>query len=194
MAGRALVSRKAHDAILFMSSLLKKLRVSSTKEKPPGPISPNPSSEAEQPRTALPAAELTRASTVSATKKPTILEESSDGSKLKSQTASQVKKYTLSDVKIERTLGTGSFGRVHLSKLSDGQYVALKVLKKAEVIKMRQLEHTVNERAILAQIEHPFLVKLYGTFQDSENVYFLLEYIQGGELFSYLRKCVVRTI
>ena len=101
------------------------------------------------------------------------------------------KKYGLVDIQIQRTLGTGSFGRVHLVKMRDsGRYCALKVLHKEDVIKMRQLEHTINERSILAQVTHPFLVNLLGTFQDALNVYFILEYIQGGELFSYLRKYV----
>ncbi|KAI8914262.1 kinase-like domain-containing protein [Gorgonomyces haynaldii] len=99
------------------------------------------------------------------------------------------KKYGLKDLTIDRTLGTGSFGRVHLVRAKDsGKFWAMKVLRKADVIKMRQLEHTINERAILARLDHPFLVSMLGTFQDSENVYFVLEYIQGGELFSYLRK------
>jgi protein kinase A len=105
------------------------------------------------------------------------------------------KKYGLKDIVIDRTLGTGSFGRVHLMKLKENnQYCALKVLRKADVVKMRQLEHTINERAILSELNHPFLVGLVGTFQDAENVYFIMEYIQGGELFSYLRKYVVLSL
>lgn len=102
------------------------------------------------------------------------------------------KKYTIKSVLIDRTLGTGSFGRVHLVKLKEEKiYSALKVLRKADVLRMKQLEHTCSERTILSELKHPFLVSLIGTFQDTENVYFLLEYIQGGELFSCLRKYVV---
>ncbi|KAI8925499.1 kinase-like domain-containing protein [Entophlyctis helioformis] len=100
------------------------------------------------------------------------------------------KKYTLSDLHIERTLGTGSFGRVHLARLkSNGKYYAMKVLRKGEIVKMRQVEHTLNEKHILEQLDHPFLVGMLGTFQDCNNLYFVLEYVQGGELFSYLRRC-----
>lgn len=72
---------------------------------------------------------------------------------------------------------------------STGKYYAMKVLRKNDVVKMKQVEHTVNEKLILEQLEFPFLVSMLGTFQDSNNIYFVLEYIQGGELFSYLRRC-----
>ncbi|KAI8895657.1 kinase-like domain-containing protein [Globomyces pollinis-pini] len=100
------------------------------------------------------------------------------------------KKYGLSDLVVDKTLGTGSFGRVHLVKIKDsGKFYAMKVLKKSEIVKMRQVEHTLNEKRILEKLEHPFLVSMLSAFQDSSNVYFILEYVQGGELFSYLRKC-----
>ena len=51
-----------------------------------------------------------------------------------------------------------------------------------------QVEHTVNEKKILDVIDHPFLVKLYGTFQDDHNLYMIMEYVVGGELFTYLRR------
>lgn len=102
------------------------------------------------------------------------------------------KKYGLEDIKIDKTLGTGSFGRVHLVRLkSNDKFYAMKVLRKSDVVRLKQVEHTINERSIMAQLDHPFLIGLLATFQDSNNLYFVLEYIQGGELFSYLRKCGV---
>ncbi|KAJ3328080.1 camp-dependent protein kinase catalytic subunit [Blyttiomyces sp. JEL0837] len=98
-------------------------------------------------------------------------------------------KFSLADFHIDRTLGTGSFGRVHLVRLrSSGKYFAMKVLRKNDIVKMKQVEHTINEKSILEQLKFPFLVSMLGTFQDSSNVYFVLEYVQGGELFSYLRR------
>ncbi|KAJ3018514.1 camp-dependent protein kinase catalytic subunit [Thoreauomyces humboldtii] len=99
-------------------------------------------------------------------------------------------KFSLSDFQLDRTLGTGSFGRVHLVRLrSTGKYYAMKVLKKTEIVKMKQVEHTVNEKNILEMLDFPFLVSMLGTFQDYANLYFVMEYVQGGELFSYLRRC-----
>ncbi|KAJ3407005.1 camp-dependent protein kinase catalytic subunit [Chytridiales sp. JEL 0842] len=104
-------------------------------------------------------------------------------------TPKQKLKLTVHDFNIDRTLGTGSFGRVHLVRLkSSGKYYAMKVLRKSEIVKMKQVEHTVNEKLILEQLNYPFLVNMLGTFQDSLNVYFVLEYVQGGELFSFLRR------
>ena len=72
------------------------------------------------------------------------------------------KKIKLSDYTIERTLGTGSFGRVKLAKnKTNGKYVAIKILKKAVIIKLKQVDHILNEIKILTLIDHPFLVYLY---------------------------------
>lgn len=96
---------------------------------------------------------------------------------------------TLADFHIDRTLGTGSFGRVHLVQYRiTGQYFAMKVLKKSEVVRLKQVEHIQNEKAILEKTQHPLLVNLVGTFQDAINIYMVLEYVQGGEMFTYLRK------
>jgi hypothetical protein len=102
------------------------------------------------------------------------------------------KNLCLGDLSIQQTLGTGSFGRVHLVKLKeDGKYYALKVLRKDDVVRLKQVEHTLNEKKILEKLNHPFLVSMISSFQDNTNLYFVLEYIQGGELFTYLRKCTV---
>ena len=101
-------------------------------------------------------------------------------------------KYTLSDFTIQRTLGTGSFGRVHLVQSKHNQrFYAIKVLKKAQVVKMKQVEHTNDERRMLQKVRHPFLVTLWGTFQDSKNLYMVMDFVEGGELFSLLRKSQV---
>lgn len=112
------------------------------------------------------------------------------------QPSSQVRetkgKYTLTDFTIQRTLGTGSFGRVHLVQSKHNQrYYAVKVLKKAQVVKMKQVEHTNDERKMLQKVKHPFLITLWGTFQDSKNLYMVMDFIEGGELFSLLRKSQV---
>ena len=101
-------------------------------------------------------------------------------------------KYTLSDFAIQRTLGTGSFGRVHLVQSNHNQrFYAVKVLKKQQVVKMKQVEHTNDERRMLQRVKHPFLVTLWGTFQDSKNLYMVMDFVEGGELFSLLRKSQV---
>ncbi|KAK7740570.1 cAMP-dependent protein kinase catalytic subunit [Cytospora paraplurivora] len=98
-------------------------------------------------------------------------------------------KYSLADFEILRTLGTGSFGRVHLVQSRHNQrFYAVKVLKKGQVFKMKQVEHTNDERRMLGEVKHPFLITLWGTFQDSKNLYMVMDFVEGGELFSLLRK------
>ena len=118
------------------------------------------------------------------------------GSSTAQQPVRQTKgKYTLSDFTIQRTLGTGSFGRVHLVQSKHNQrFYAVKVLKKAQVVKMKQVEHTNDERKMLQKVKHAFLVTLWGTFQDSKNLYMVMDFVEGGELFSLLRKSQVSNI
>ncbi|CAO3694173.1 unnamed protein product [Rhizopus stolonifer] len=98
-------------------------------------------------------------------------------------------KLKLEDFNLLRTLGTGSFGRVHLSQSRhNNRYYAIKVLKKTEVVRLKQVEHTNNEKHILESVAYPFLVNLWGTFQDDANLYMVMDYVPGGELFSVLRK------
>eukprot|EP00127_Corallochytrium_limacisporum_P000566 Clim_evm5s19 gene=Clim_evmTU5s19 len=88
------------------------------------------------------------------------------------------------------TLGAGSFGRVALVKdTATGKTYALKVLKKYHIIKTKQIDHVVNEKTIMAEMQpHPFIVRLYRTFRDTRYIYFLMEPILGGELFTYMRR------
>ena len=100
-----------------------------------------------------------------------------------------VKKVEISDYEIKRTIGTGTFGRVKLGKLkNDDKYVAVKILKKMKIIKFKQVDHILNELQILSFIEHPFIVKFDGFAQDHYYLYIIIELINGGEMFSYLRK------
>ncbi|KNE54134.1 AGC/PKA protein kinase [Allomyces macrogynus ATCC 38327] len=96
----------------------------------------------------------------------------------------------LGDFQLLETLGTGTFGRVHLARhrSATNQYYAMKVLAKTDVVRLKQVAHINSERAILARVHHPFLVNMVATFHDARNLYMLLEYVSGGELFTYLRR------
>lgn len=72
---------------------------------------------------------------------------------------------------------------------SNIKYYAMKILRKTEVIKLKQIDHVRHERAILADVAgHPFITNLRATFADRDSLYMVLDYVPGGELFSYLRK------
>ncbi|WFD24726.1 cAMP-dependent protein kinase [Malassezia equina] len=97
-------------------------------------------------------------------------------------------RYKLDDFSVLRTIGTGSFGRVHLVRSVHNQrFYAIKVLRKAHVVKMKQVEHANNEHQVLSMVRHPFLVNLWGTFQDPTFLYLVMDFVPGGELFTLLR-------
>ncbi|KAI8334196.1 kinase-like domain-containing protein [Chlamydoabsidia padenii] len=98
-------------------------------------------------------------------------------------------KLSLNHFILEKTVGTGSFGRVHLAQgRTTGRFYAIKALRKQELVDRRQVEHANNERVILRSVDHPFVVKLWDTFQDEGHVFFVMSYVPGGELFRILRK------
>jgi protein kinase A len=68
------------------------------------------------------------------------------------------------------------------------RFYAIKVLNKAKVDKTKQVEHTNNEQRLLEAVQHPFIINLWGTFQDSSNLYMVMDFVPGGELFTLLRR------
>ena len=93
----------------------------------------------------------------------------------------------LSDLELKKTLGNGSFGRVILVKDKETQkYYALKVLEKKNVVKSRQIEHTLNEKKIISCVNFPFIASFVASFKDNSNLYILLEFVPGGEMFKHL--------
>jgi hypothetical protein len=96
---------------------------------------------------------------------------------------------TLSDFELKATLGTGSFGRVRLVRHTKYHRIyALKMLSKDIVLRSKQVEHITNEKQLLAKISFPFIINLYGSFQDDKYLYLALEYSIGGEFFTHLRR------
>jgi len=65
--------------------------------------------------------------------------------------------------------------------------IALKILDKQVVVKMKQIDHTLSEKKILQALSCPFIVKLLYTFKDNSYLYLGLEYAPGGEMFTHLR-------
>lgn len=88
-----------------------------------------------------------------------------------------------------KPIGVGAFGEVTLvRKLDTNQFYAMKTLRKADVLNRNQVAHVKAERDILAEADNEWVVKLYYSFQDKDNLYFVMDYIPGGDLMSLLIK------
>ena len=97
--------------------------------------------------------------------------------------------FGLTDLDLLETVGTGTFGRIRLVKsLIDKKYYALKMMKKARIVRLKQLLHIQSELKIMSTVRCEFIPELYAFFQDDNSIYMLMDYIAGGELFSHLRR------
>ena len=112
-----------------------------------------------------------------------------DNDKDKDKSRKKKLKIKIKDYEQLKTVGLGSYGRVRLCKhKKTGDIFVMKILKKNDIIKQKQVDHVYSEFNILINLKHPFIVQLLGyNFDDPKYVYFILEYIQGGELFTLLR-------
>ncbi|KAI9137632.1 kinase-like domain-containing protein [Paraphysoderma sedebokerense] len=100
---------------------------------------------------------------------------------------STTKNTTIDDFDLLKVIGKGSFGKVmQVRKKDTGRIYALKILKKSQVVSRDEVEHTLSERNVLLKLRHPFIVSLKFAFQNSQKLYLVLPFINGGELFKHL--------
>jgi len=92
----------------------------------------------------------------------------------------------LSSLKEIKKLGEGTYGKVYLVKPSQSKGLedvyALKVMSKQSIYNDDMTDNIQTEKALMERLHHPFILQLKRTFQDSHNVYMLLDYIRGGEM------------
>ena len=90
---------------------------------------------------------------------------------------------------LKTVIGKGSYAKVVLVKKKDsGEIFAMKILKKKNIEKRKQEEHVITERNVLAWLSHPFIIRMFYSFQNEKKLFFVLEYCAGGELFNLLQK------
>ena len=98
------------------------------------------------------------------------------------------KRPKLEDFEMEKLIGRGTYGRVMLVTKKDTDMVyAMKILDKKAVVVSNEVEHIMAERKVLGTINNPFIVKMHYSFQNETFLYFVMDFVNGGELFFHLQ-------
>jgi len=88
-----------------------------------------------------------------------------------------------------KVIGKGAFGEVRLvQKIDNGHIYAMKVLRKSDMVEKEQVAHVRAERDILVEVDHTWVVKMFYSFQDPENLYLVMEFLAGGDVMTLLMK------
>ncbi|CAA7048174.1 unnamed protein product [Microthlaspi erraticum] len=96
---------------------------------------------------------------------------------------------SIKDFEHIKEISRGAFGEVYLArKITTGDLFAIKVLKKADMIRKNAVEGILAERDILIKAHNPFVVRFFYSFTSRENLYLVMEYLNGGDVYSMLRK------
>lgn len=97
------------------------------------------------------------------------------------------RQYALEDFKIRKVIDKGSFGKVFLVvNRHSGKLYAMKRINKDILIDKKQIQNTKNEKEILFQSNHPFVLSMDYVYQNEFRIYFFLKYVRGGNLYDHL--------
>ncbi|KAG6489588.1 hypothetical protein ZIOFF_050863 [Zingiber officinale] len=111
-------------------------------------------------------------------------------------------KMGVDDFELLTIIGRGAFGEMRIDVIcsttmvqvrickekKNGNVYAMKKLKKSEMLRRGQVEHVKAERNLLAEVDSPYIVKLYFSFQDDEYLYLIMEYLPGGDMMTLLMR------
>ncbi|KAL0923976.1 hypothetical protein M5K25_004770 [Dendrobium thyrsiflorum] len=90
---------------------------------------------------------------------------------------------------VGKLLGQGNFAKVYLARnVHSGESVAIKVIDKEKILKGGLVAHIKREIAILSRVRHPNIVQLFEVMATKAKIYFVMEYVRGGELFNKVAK------
>ncbi|XP_022845820.1 CBL-interacting serine/threonine-protein kinase 12-like [Olea europaea var. sylvestris] len=90
---------------------------------------------------------------------------------------------------IGKLLGHGTFAKVyHARNVKTGENVAIKVIDKEKILKIGLIAHIKREISILRRVRHPNIVQLFEVMATKSKIFFVMEYVKGGELFNKVAK------
>jgi serine/threonine protein kinase len=99
-----------------------------------------------------------------------------------------VNKIGLEDFDLLKVIGKGSFGKViQVAKKDTKRIYAMKVMNKKVIVEKNDTEHIKAERRILQKVRHPFLMTLHMSFQTPDKLYLVMDFVNGGELFTHMQ-------
>jgi len=100
------------------------------------------------------------------------------------------KKNSVGQYVLGKTIGEGTFGKVKLgTHISTGEKVAVKILERERIKEVADVERVAREIHILKIIQHPHIIKLYEIIETPEQLFLIMEYCNGGELFDHIVEC-----
>ena len=99
------------------------------------------------------------------------------------QVRSPLSAITKNHFNFQYCVGRGGFGKVwKVEKKKNKKLFAMKEMSKARIISKRSVNSVMNERKLLSQLKHPFLVNMSYAFQDQKNLYLIMDLLSGGDL------------
>eukprot|EP01130_Rhizamoeba_saxonica_P018852 TRINITY_DN9589_c0_g1_i2.p1 TRINITY_DN9589_c0_g1~~TRINITY_DN9589_c0_g1_i2.p1 ORF type:complete len:463 (+),score=67.40 TRINITY_DN9589_c0_g1_i2:131-1390(+) len=109
----------------------------------------------------------------------------------KSSSTPDIHKYRnvgLNDVVFLEEIGMGRYSTVRMVRYPNRIYFCCKIISRSDIVRYNLSQHVQHEQAILSNIDHPGVVKLIDTYHDDQNIYFVMEFINGGELLDYIER------